>query len=304
MSSEAELDMDPESEHVREVYARYGLAMYHASCLEYQIALCLSTRHDPLTVSKWRFDDDLMDQFEKTFGQLLSQLGTAIALPAEVERELETALRKRNWLAHHYWRERAVDLMTPRGREGMIAELSELTDQFLAVDSALSQHHHATLKRLGIPIDDPVWIQEQTSALLTEGDQWVRRGRRPEKTETLVACFRWSSASQTEVGPEVVMQADDGSFFMLCEAGLMRGPDEVLPEHLERNSDFDKALPAIVRTRLTVSEPWRWEMPLANGYYLWTRPVRHGGQFTYTWGLTRHPKCVDERVRKRYGDRG
>ena len=59
-----EMHMEPDPELTREVFARFGLAMYRAQCLEREIAIILATKYgpDPFNVSKKEFDSN----FEKT----------------------------------------------------------------------------------------------------------------------------------------------------------------------------------------------------------------------------------------------
>ncbi len=106
-----EVTFDHESEHIREVYARFGLAMYRAQCLERELALILATRYgpDPTRISEREFDAILEDLFSKTLGHLVGEIEKVAALSEEEKEQLQTALSKRNWLAHGYFWDRAVD---------------------------------------------------------------------------------------------------------------------------------------------------------------------------------------------------
>jgi hypothetical protein len=73
---------DPESALIREVYARYGLAMYMAQVLEHAIVNALlvlrflPTRPVHNSKESWEsaFDDFYIGEFGKTFGNMLKTL--------------------------------------------------------------------------------------------------------------------------------------------------------------------------------------------------------------------------------------
>ena len=131
--------LDAESEQVREVYAYFGLAMYWAQCLEQSIFLhLLFFDHFPRAVEayttreKWAedFDNYERQELSQTMGRLIRRLKEAGQPTVEVNCALNEALKDRNWLAHGYFAERAVDFTCQEGRERMINELDALTNKF------------------------------------------------------------------------------------------------------------------------------------------------------------------------------
>src|SRR5438034_11431655 len=114
-------------EHIREVYAYFGLAAYFGQVLEHGIVNAMVILRLPNRDRFTRGDiDAFMDQqFENTLGKLIKTLRAEIALPADLEGILKQALKLRNWLCHDYFRERAREFMTEAGRAGMLAELED-----------------------------------------------------------------------------------------------------------------------------------------------------------------------------------
>ena len=106
--------IDPDSEQIREVYARFGVAIYYAQCLERQLAIILATKYGPgpTRISQSDFDRIIDDLFSKTLGQLVSEIRRAAELSDDEGERLKKALEKRNWLAHRYFWDRAADLVT------------------------------------------------------------------------------------------------------------------------------------------------------------------------------------------------
>jgi hypothetical protein len=66
---------------------------------------------------------------KKTMGRLIGDLRLQTELPESAETIISDALGKRNFLIHHYFRERAEDFMSPAGCRKMIAELEEIKEE-------------------------------------------------------------------------------------------------------------------------------------------------------------------------------
>jgi len=139
--------MGKQSEQCKEVYAYFGLAIYSAQCLEQaMIHLIVFLDHFPkavpnfTTAERWEADfDKFFDgESQKTMGQLLGRL-QKIGVPyGELQIKLKAALKKRNWLAHSYFSERAMEFMSETGRNKMIIELEQAIEYFKSIDEEVS----------------------------------------------------------------------------------------------------------------------------------------------------------------------
>lgn len=138
--------MDAESEEIKEVYARFGLAIYYAQVLEHGIVNALvvvnlipSRRHLACSKAEWEAAVDAFMglHFDHTMGKLLYDLRSVSKIPTDLDDLLKRALRKRNWLAHEFFRERAAEFLTATGRYQMLAEVDGCRDLFKAADEAL-----------------------------------------------------------------------------------------------------------------------------------------------------------------------
>jgi hypothetical protein len=138
---------DREGIHIREVYARFGLAMYQAQVLEHGmvnaiIVLNLLPRTAEFGVRiEWEqaVDDCFEDQFSKTFGNLIQTLDKIDALPDHVLRVMRSAKRTRDQLAHRFFRDNAEDFMSEPGRLKMIQYCEDAANQFSDVDADLEK---------------------------------------------------------------------------------------------------------------------------------------------------------------------
>ena len=154
-----------EEEHIREVCAQYGAAMYLVQCLEHAIVNVLvtrdlflkqtgpmraagSTKEDMYAV----FDTYISAQFKKTMGNLIRHLKTVSAVPEYVEDALGYTKERRDFLAHSFFRERAEQFVTSAGRDEMLAELKKDQKLFSDMDEiVMSFADHSKVKRSGAP---------------------------------------------------------------------------------------------------------------------------------------------------------
>ena len=155
---------DEVSEEVKDVYAHFGLAIYLAQCLEHGLVNgLLFLDHVPNKVratksaSEWEASvDSFMDsKFQFTLGRMIRELKEVSAVDSKLEGLLATALTRRNWLAHEYFKDRAQELMTHAGRTQMVAELEDARELFLRADAALEKAIRPARLRLGLT--DQAW---------------------------------------------------------------------------------------------------------------------------------------------------
>lgn len=142
-----------EGEHVKEVFAYFGRAYYAASCLEAGLAMAMlyvdflaktraNFRRDggkSFDRSKYEaeFDAFLANQHAQVMGSLIKRVNAAASLSEELKAKVAEASRRRNFLSHHFWRERAVEFSHRRGRDQLIGELDGEAEYFLEVDQQL-----------------------------------------------------------------------------------------------------------------------------------------------------------------------
>lgn len=165
--------LDPESHHVREVYAHYGLAMYWAQCLEQSIFQhLLFFDHFPKAVKSYTTAEDwivAIDRYEarelkQTMGRLIYRLREAGQTTSSIEQCLDGALKNRNWLAHGYFSDRAVDFMSPSGRDRMLEELGVLKGQFVSTSEKIDEITMPVARRYGLTAEKLAEIEAQLLA--------------------------------------------------------------------------------------------------------------------------------------------
>jgi len=145
--------MDYDDEQTRDVYAHYGLAMYLAQILEHVIVNALVILRLPKKEKYTRQDiDEFMEgRFQKTLGSLLKHLKSEVALAPDLESALTEALSRRNYLAHHYFREKSESFVTRHGRAQMIQELQADQRLFEKADEQIEKALAPLRRKHGVP---------------------------------------------------------------------------------------------------------------------------------------------------------
>src|SRR4051794_16451774 len=133
---------DDDEVQIREVYSRFGLAMYLAQVLEHGIVnalLVLSllpTMKGFADRTSWdaAFDRFYDAELGRTLGNMIRALEQTGVMPADLIEKLRAAKVHRDHLAHRFFREHDLDFMTSQGRSRMIAECEDRMELFQSLD--------------------------------------------------------------------------------------------------------------------------------------------------------------------------
>jgi hypothetical protein len=125
-------DEEDDGEQYKEVYARYGLAMYQAQVLEHGIVnVLVITRISEARAAAARIVNDPWEQrFRDTMSEMARRLKANPVATPELIDHIGDAIKLRNFLAHGFFRERAEEWFSRSGRLGMIAELEQAAKTF------------------------------------------------------------------------------------------------------------------------------------------------------------------------------
>lgn len=137
--------METEEKESRDFLATLGLAFFCAQGVEYGLVSVFAAtelERGGLTKSVLSRIRPIMDErYKHVLGKLVRDAAGDLNLAPELTSALESALRQRNWLVHHFYadfapaafhsdiRERALQKLTP-----MIEEMQDLNDK-LAVEA-------------------------------------------------------------------------------------------------------------------------------------------------------------------------
>ncbi len=128
----------PSEPTVAEVYEWFGATSYSAQVLEQGILMTLvvlDSKGNITTPEQW---DAFYERYDrKTLGQMLRKLSTKHDFPDGFEELLDSALKERNRLAHHFFADHSEDFIFPEGRFKMIKDLESMMDLFFRADAAV-----------------------------------------------------------------------------------------------------------------------------------------------------------------------
>ncbi len=159
-------DLDEESWSIRETFAYFGRAMYMASVLETGLAHVLMAAHfmkqekEKIIATKGRefsqekyesdFDNFMDNQFDQTMGNLIKRVHSFTVFDDSLKHRIDEAKKRRDFLTHHYWRERSIEFSTEKGRRAMMSELNADAEAFCQLDSDIESATAEVRKSVGI----------------------------------------------------------------------------------------------------------------------------------------------------------
>jgi hypothetical protein len=128
-----------ESADEKEVFAFFELASFNSQCAEKALVNFVMgyklVDQSSLTQEQWL---ELYEHLNsQTFGRLLNQIKTKVQLSDEMIEHLNLSLKKRNWLAHDFFYDFAIQMSDEKGRKLVIKELQKLIKLFQVADFAV-----------------------------------------------------------------------------------------------------------------------------------------------------------------------
>jgi hypothetical protein len=177
------MDEKPGPDDIKELYARFGLAYYHAEVLHRGLCnlYCASQIPPDGPVTRPRVEEHLRRAFETTLGQLLLKLQPI--LPPTLVPKLERAVERRNFLAHHFWYERSNLMMSLRGVEDLVNELAEDTELFSQLDTEIEELFRTLHSRVGLTPEILPFVL--ADVLSGKGLEPLNQQRKPKKWRQL-----------------------------------------------------------------------------------------------------------------------
>jgi len=150
---------------INAVFACFGSAAQHAQFFEVALAEFLRDYNKIANEAITLQDLELLDQKlqKKTLGALLKEFSRYVTIKdPKVVQFLELTLDRRNFLMHHFFRERSTELQSENGRMGLLAEL-------LSIDNIL-QEAATIVRAMGIAISQAIAKQSGSEGKLDDSD--------------------------------------------------------------------------------------------------------------------------------------
>ena len=162
--------MTDQNDNHKDVFAHFGLAAYHAQCLEMEIKnvfmLSIRANHRELPSSFFEGAEITLDK--QMLGTLVRDIKKVVTFGDSAVAVLDTALANRNRLAHGFYERHAASLLSHTGRVSMIEELEEYTEGFQHADTVCRSVSGALCKVLGITEE---FLQAELDKMKKEANQ-------------------------------------------------------------------------------------------------------------------------------------
>jgi hypothetical protein len=277
------MNVSPENERIRDVFAHYGLAMYLAQNLERGLSMVLALSGETSHITAWDYDARLAENYQSTFGELVSKfLALPLAASSGLIQRLEQARDHRNDLAHQYFWDHAIEFASPEGQEAMLTRLRQLQSEFESLDDALTKIVDVHIKSRGDDLESFHSFSEMRLNAFLSGAEIPHTPERVPNPVEVVAAREWHS-DQSKPG-NLVLISKEGRYLVPGEKGISYGPQSPPAGTMEKELSFENAFPVKVNPRPKVTMPRNYGIPLANGYVLRakTKPSLAPGSF-HVW---------------------
>ena len=268
----------PDEEHVREMFANFGLAYYHseAMCRGIAIFYALMSFRDSTDATKPRIEEKMVEAFGLTLGQVIGKVKPFVS--SDLQARLDQALDKRNFLAHAFWYERAYAMMSKDGLINLILELREYQKLFNDINDLITA---ITLKRgeeMGITAE---LVAEQFQKGLAGEEEPPLPTKKP-LGKAIVRIVKVYDVP-TSNGTTLVFMTDNHHFLQLSDVGLGWSNFSEVGKEWIPNPILSPYLPASITPRPTVTSPWNYEFKLPKNAALWVK--KGAAEKTFRWGL-------------------
>jgi len=278
---------------VREMYACFGLAYYYSEVLHRGLCIILAMSDLPRRdlITRPRVEEHLADAFSLTLGQVITELAGKI--PGEYLIRLEEVREIRNFLAHHFWFDRAQLMFRAENIHQLIKELDGYTAIFRQMDEEMTAWFHKRQNELGLTDD----ILQDSIALILSGevkeplpckDLVKERKKRLKQKQRLIRVWEFDLPNG---GKPLVFEMQDGTLWQLCDAGLGWTRFEKIESHWVENPAVKPYLPVDITPRPKDAKPWEYEISLKAGAVLWVRPGKLPK--TFRWGIRKENRVTE-----------
>jgi len=274
--------MDNQSELIKEVFARFGTAYYESEVLHRGLCnvYALASFEKPENITRPRIDEKLSYSYSLTLGQVIKE--AKHLFPDDIQQQLDLALSKRNYLAHHFWFEQNSLMLDEKGLLQLQQELTEITEFFDDLDKTITEFFRPIREKFGVSNEI---VQEAYERLLQgEKDKPLISQRKLKKQERMVKVWNVKVANDLVTQ---IFETDDGNLWQLCDIGLGWSRFEKRESDWSINENVQKYLPANINPRPSIHEAWNYEFFLAQGAILWVKSGKR--ERSYEWGIQTPP---------------
>jgi hypothetical protein len=151
---------------LKDIYAQFGLTFSHACDVEAILANVILTSDfvkkvvveskkagKPIYTQEEcasHFDDFLAQEHKQMMGKLVGGIKGLVELDGALEKRVDDALRRRNYLTHHFWRERGGEVISRKRRDIVLKDLIADQEFFEQLAKDLENVANSEVTKLGL----------------------------------------------------------------------------------------------------------------------------------------------------------
>jgi hypothetical protein len=260
-------------ELAKDVFAHFGSAYYQAEVLHRGLCNLLVWKQITAvgSMTRYRVEEHLANAFKTTLGQVVKELQPCFGdddLPI-----LESAVAKRNFVAHHFWFERVHLMATPEGCLALVAELNLAEGLFKRADALVDAAAGPYLEKMNVSRE--IFAAALQEAMRGEPMEPLRLQRKLKKQEQVIRAFEIPGKVH---GAEFLFETDDGAIWQLCDVGLGWSRTDAADPGWPL-SKLNAFLPATLNPRPSGAGPWHYDLEL-KGATIAIRPGPVSGTFS------------------------
>ncbi|AFL99306.1 hypothetical protein Desde_0866 [Desulfitobacterium dehalogenans ATCC 51507] len=141
-----------EDEHSKELYAYFGLAVFHAQVLEHQLVnmIVLMKYLQKEVITSNDIEQLYSRKLSNTMGKLINEIKQIFWLEDDEVKQHKTILEKRNFIVHDYFKDRIALAYSKDGRDSMIIELKDFIEQAKITDNKLERFTDDMSSKVGV----------------------------------------------------------------------------------------------------------------------------------------------------------
>jgi hypothetical protein len=265
-------DLPQEARELRELFAYFGRAYYFAEVLHRGLCNLYVVLQVPENgvVTRYRVEEHFAAAFKMTLGQVWKTVANHFTRDSRTV--LELAIERRNFVAHHFWYERAHLMSRRDGRLAMQNELADATKLFEQADALVDAVGPDFAARFGL--DETHLNAAMTEILQGVPPEPLRTQRRLRKLETVIRAYE---------GNMLLLETDDGVMWQICDEGLGWCAYDRAESTWKKSARLSPYLPTTLNPRPSRTGPWNYDLQLGKGAALAIRPAT--GERGYTWSI-------------------
>lgn len=241
------------------IFEIFGRDIYYCQCIEQGVINLCMYKYQKSGITKARYDELYGRYQQETFGVIKQELVDLNFLKETLLEKLDEFHKIRNYLAHNFFYDNAIQYDNEELHPALIQELEEIFVFLNELNNRIMIELDCRYAQMGYDINDIMAIGYDILINKKIGKKIVN-SRKITKNENVVDLFDYKIADQISV---LILQLGDHSFWTLCESGFTQIDFEIEKENIEKIIRLEGLLPLNgINLKPKVKEHWDFTVDL------------------------------------------